>query len=167
MSWITGMFVWPSFHPPQLLPLMHKNCKFICIFFEAIVCYELNLMYRSTHLVNGEICVRLSQIYLFFRIIKTVSVLYISNIWQVSLQLSCGDTCQIWMWLNRSTILLQKKPRNVLNGGIKEQNSVTLIPRASGHDFVKLVALMQAMLNFSLGSSGRTRYRKLTLIYHG
>ena len=27
---------------------------------------------------------------------------YHINIWQVSPQLGCGDTCQIWMWLKES-----------------------------------------------------------------
>ena len=34
-------------------------------------------------------------------------------IWQVSPQLSCGDTCQIWMWLNRSNKYFCKREISV------------------------------------------------------
>ena len=46
----------------------------------------------------------LSLVYLlFFRIIKALfTCVYHLHIWQVSLQLSCSDTCQIWLWFNRS-----------------------------------------------------------------
>ena len=32
----------------------------------------------------------------------TLDIEYHRNIWQVSPQLSCGDTCQIWMWFKES-----------------------------------------------------------------
>ena len=32
----------------------------------------------------------------------TLDIEYHGNVWQVSLQLSCGDTCQIWMWFKES-----------------------------------------------------------------
>ena len=46
----------------------------------------------------------LSLVYLlFFRIIKALfTCVYHLHIWQVSPQLSCSDTCQIWLWFNRS-----------------------------------------------------------------
>ena len=35
----------------------------------------------------------------FFSIVKnTLAIEYHVHIWQVSPQLGCGDTCQIWMW---------------------------------------------------------------------
>ena len=33
---------------------------------------------------------------------QTVAIEYHVYIWQVSSQLSCGDTCQIWMWFRES-----------------------------------------------------------------
>ena len=34
----------------------------------------------------------------------TLTVKYRVYIWQVSPQLSCGDTCQIWMWFKKSNM---------------------------------------------------------------
>ena len=50
---------------------------------------------------------------------------YHIHIWQVSLQLSCSDTCQIWMWLNRSDI-----NRNFPNRKI---NKMILVTPTSSH----------------------------------
>ena len=33
---------------------------------------------------------------------QTLAIEYRVHIWQVSPQLSCGDTCQIWMWFGES-----------------------------------------------------------------
>ena len=33
---------------------------------------------------------------------QTLAIEYRVHIWQVSPQLSCGDTCQIWMWFRES-----------------------------------------------------------------
>ena len=33
---------------------------------------------------------------------------YHIHFWEVSLQLSCGDSCQVWMWFNRSDCFLRK-----------------------------------------------------------
>ena len=35
---------------------------------------------------------------------NTLTVKYRVYIWQVSPQLSCGDTCQIWMWFEKSNM---------------------------------------------------------------
>ena len=56
------------------------------------------------------------------RIIETFfPIEYHINIWQVSPQLICGDTCPIWMLFNGSNIYFCKS-RNVSNGEIKVQN---------------------------------------------
>ena len=38
----------------------------------------------------------------------TLAVRYRVYIWQVSPQLSCGDTCQIWMWFKESNMYFYK-----------------------------------------------------------
>ena len=38
----------------------------------------------------------------------TLAVKYRVYIWQVSPQLSCGDTCQIWMWFEESNMYFCK-----------------------------------------------------------
>ena len=38
----------------------------------------------------------------------TLPVKYRVYIWQVSPQLSCGDTCQIWMWFEESTCIFAR-----------------------------------------------------------
>ena len=41
----------------------------------------------------------------FFNIVKLCQAIeYHVYIWQVSPQLSCGDTCQIWMWFEESNM---------------------------------------------------------------
>ena len=66
-----------------------------------------NMSLRSTHInMCNKNCIILSQFHLF-RHFPNFSALWINRlvveyhvyIWQVSPQLSCGDTCQIWMWL--------------------------------------------------------------------
>ena len=32
-----------------------------------------------------------------------LAIEYHVHVWQVSLQLSCGDTCQVWMWCKESS----------------------------------------------------------------
>ena len=46
--------------------------------------------------------------------IYTLAIEYHVYIWQVSPQLSCGDTCQIWMWLNNLTYIFLQD-RNFFN----------------------------------------------------
>ena len=40
---------------------------------------------------------------------------YYIHIWQVPLQQSCGDTCEIWMWFNASNRYFCKS-RNIISG---------------------------------------------------
>ena len=44
------------------------------------------------------ICSCINEIYIVFSI--TVSLRKRNYIWKVSLQLSCGNSCRIWMWFN-------------------------------------------------------------------
>ena len=43
-----------------------------------------------------------SILFLVFRVIKIVATRISYHIWQMSLQRSCGDTCQMWMWCKES-----------------------------------------------------------------
>ena len=47
-----------------------------------------------------------------------LAIEYHVNIWQVLLQLSCSDTCQIWMWFkesNRYYGMIENFPYGVIN----------------------------------------------------
>ena len=51
--------------------------------------------------------------------LKHASVIeYHIYIWQASLQLSCGDTCQIWMWFRESNRYFYKIEKILLAGEI-------------------------------------------------
>ena len=63
-----------------------------------------------------------SVIFQFFIIVKhTLAVKYRIYIWQVSPQLSCGDTCQIWMWFEESNMYFCKI-KNFAYGEINERS---------------------------------------------
>ena len=51
----------------------------------------------------------------------TLAVKYCVYIWQVSPQLSCGDTCQIWMWFEKSNMHFCKI-ENFAYGEINERS---------------------------------------------
>ena len=54
----------------------------------------------------------------FFIIIKTHVWYWISRyIWQVSPQLSCGDTCQIWMWFRECNKIEKSTHREINERG--------------------------------------------------
>ena len=53
-------------------------------------------------------------------------------IWQVSPQLSCGDTCQIWMGFNKSNSNFCKI-ENFAYGGINERSFSNPIPSSASH----------------------------------
>ena len=52
---------------------------------------------------------------------QTLAIEYRVHIWQVSPQLSCGDTCQIWMWFGESNRYFCKI-ENFANGEISERS---------------------------------------------
>ena len=52
---------------------------------------------------------------------RTLAIEYHVYIWQVSPQLSCGDTCQIWMWFKESNRYFCKI-ENFAYGEINEQS---------------------------------------------
>ena len=52
---------------------------------------------------------------------QTLAIEYHVYIWQVSPQLSCGDTCQIWMWFRESNRYFCKI-ENFAYGEISERN---------------------------------------------
>ena len=52
---------------------------------------------------------------------QTVAIEYHVYIWQVSPQLSCGDTCQIWMWFRESNMCFCKI-ENFAYGEISERS---------------------------------------------
>ena len=51
----------------------------------------------------------------------TLNIKYHVYIWQVSAQLSCGDTCQTWMWLKKSNSYFCKT-ENFAYGEINERS---------------------------------------------
>ena len=50
-----------------------------------------------------------------------LAIEYYVYIWQVSPQLSCGDTCQIWMWFEESKLHFCHM-ENFAYGEINEQS---------------------------------------------
>ena len=59
----------------------------------------------------------------------TIDIEYHLNIWQVPPQLSCGDTCQIWMWFKESKRYFCKI-ENFAYGEINEQSFSNPHPRS-------------------------------------
>ena len=57
-----------------------------------------------------------------------LAIEYHVHIWQVSLQLSCGDTCQIWMWCKEFNRYFDRI-ENFAYGEINERNFSNLHPR--------------------------------------
>ena len=60
---------------------------------------------------------------------NTLTVKYRVYIWQVSPQLSCGDTCQIWMWFEESNMYFCEI-ENFAYGEINERSFSNPHPRA-------------------------------------
>ena len=58
----------------------------------------------------------------------TLTVKYRIYIWQVSPQLSCGDTCQIWMWFDESNMYFCEI-ENFAYGEINERSFSNPHPR--------------------------------------
>ena len=58
---------------------------------------------------------------------QSLAIEYHVYIWQVSPQLSCGDTCQIWMWFRESNRYFCKI-ENFAYGEISERSLVTPTP---------------------------------------
>ena len=52
---------------------------------------------------------------------QTLAIEYGVHIWQVSPQLSCGDTCQIWMWFRESNMYFCET-ENFAYGEINERS---------------------------------------------
>ena len=65
---------------------------------------------------------------------QTLSNGYHIYIWQVSSQLSCGDTCQIWMWFRESNRYFCKM-ENFSYGEISEQSFSNPHPSSLSNDF--------------------------------
>ena len=61
---------------------------------------------------------------------NTLTVKYRVYIWQVSPQLSCGDTCQIWMWFEESNMYFCKI-ENFAYGEINERSFSNPHPRTT------------------------------------
>ena len=61
---------------------------------------------------------------------QTLAIEYRVHIWQVSPQLSCGDTCQIWMWFGESNRYFCKI-ENFAYGEISERSFSNPQPRCS------------------------------------
>ena len=61
----------------------------------------------------------------------TLTVKYRIYIWQVSPQLSCGDTCQIWMWFDESNMYFCEI-ENFAYGEINERSFSNPHPRPVG-----------------------------------
>ena len=59
---------------------------------------------------------------------QTLAIEYHVYIWQVSPQLSCGDTCQIWMWFRESNRYFCKI-ENLAYGEISERSFSNPHPR--------------------------------------
>ena len=60
-------------------------------------------------------------IFPIFQLANTLAIEYHVYIWQVSSQLSCGDTCQIWMWFKESSRYFCKI-ENFVYGEITERS---------------------------------------------
>ena len=56
-----------------------------------------------------------------------LAIEYHVHIWKVSPHLSCGETCQIWMWYKESNKYFGRI-KNVAYGDINEQGSSNHIP---------------------------------------
>ena len=59
---------------------------------------------------------------------QTLAIEYGVHIWQISLQLNCGDTCQIWMWFRESNRYFCKI-ENFAYGEISERSFSNPHPR--------------------------------------
>ena len=57
---------------------------------------------------GSELLAYVCQLSIFLDYPDCFMVMFHIHIWQVSPQLSCGDTCQIWMWFGRSNGHLHK-----------------------------------------------------------
>ena len=65
----------------------------------------------------------------------TLTVRYRVYIWQVSPQLSCGDTCQIWMWFEESNMYFCEI-ENFAYGEINERSFSNPHPWQGGHTHI-------------------------------
>ena len=63
---------------------------------------------------------------------------YHVHIWQMSLQLSCGDICQIWMWFEESNLYFCKI-ENFPHGEINERSLSN--PTRGVHEIIILPSL--------------------------
>ena len=86
------------------------------------------------------------------------------NIWQVSPQLSCGDTCQIWMWFRESNRYFCKI-ENFAYGEIRKRSFRNPHPRADrmngqflvyheNKDAIKLASIMAMSRHAETSLSG-------------
>ena len=73
---------------------------------------------------------------------QTLAIEYHVYIWQVSPQLSCGDTCQIWMWFRESKRCFCKI-ENFAYGEISERSFSNPHPRTLGNKFSKILIKIQ------------------------
>ena len=74
---------------------------------------------------------------------QTLAIEYHVYIWHVSPQLSCGDTCQIWMWFRESNRYFCKI-KNFAYGKISERSFSKPHPRGGGYwaDFLRSVVFL-------------------------
>ena len=95
-----------------------------------------------------------SQIFCIIKNMLTVK--YRVSIWQVSPQLSCGDTCQIWMWFQESNMYFCEI-ENFAYGEINERSFSNPHPRT-----VMVVAHYgREPDQFPYSHSGKTSYRQI------
>ena len=76
----------------------------------------------------------------------TLDIEYHVYIWQVSPQLSCGDTCQIWKWFKESNRYFCKI-ENFANGEINERSFSNPHPRASIYNYTPIKLWMKLFIH--------------------
>ena len=86
---------------------------------------------------------------------QTLAIEYHVYIWQVSPQLSCGDTCQIWMWFRESNRYFCKI-ENFAYGEISERSFSNPHPWAGWHRLCSVVCMFIGHMPYSqIHSHGR------------
>ena len=84
------------------------------------ICFRASIFYASEEKAGIQIWLEVGVTRQFSWL---VNFLYLStdclpksyiHIWQMSPQLSCGDTCQIWMWFNSSCVDFRKAKISVM-----------------------------------------------------
>ena len=75
----------------------------------------------------------------------TLAIEYHVYIWQVSPQLSCGDTCQIWMWFEESNMCFCQV-ENFAYGEINERSFSNPHPRSNQGMWLLIHALISVDL---------------------